>query len=165
MGIFSDIFNFFKDLFSGIFDFLKEYLLIIVLVLVAIYFMNPALFSAIIDWLAATALSFGGWVATQAGAFWGWLEGFSMLELLVGAAALWVIEDPQGAIEFLSDAIQSVVGAVTSGVVDALGLKGLFAIAVGVGAVYFLGKGDKKKQLPKTKIDPETGTPVQSDVS
>lgn len=160
MGIFSDIFNFFKDLFTGIFNFLKKYLLVIIIAIVAIYLMNPALFAAIVDWLAATAATIGAWVASGATALWGWLGTLSLTELLVGAAALWIIEDPSGFVDFVADAVESVVAAVAGGIAEGLGIGNIGLILGGGFLLYMFMKGKQKKES-RVIIDPETGTPAR----
>lgn len=163
MGLLSGIFSFFQSIFKGILEFLKKYGLYILLIAIAIYVMNPVLFAAIVDWFAVAAASFSTWLGASWAALGTWLGSLTMTEVLIGAAALWVLEDPEGATEFVTDAVYGVTSALAGGVADGLGLKGLFAVAVGIGAWFFFSKGKDKNKVPVEEIDPDTGVPVRAE--
>lgn len=143
MGILSDLFSFFSDLFSKLFTFIKENWLVILLLVAAVLLMNPALAAAIWTWISATAVAIGGWIAGIASTFFAWLGQFSMLELLLGAAAIWVISDPEGAIEFVGDVIEEVTTSVGDALSSVFGSPALL-LALGAG-LFFLMKDDKKE--------------------
>jgi phage-related protein len=141
MSIFSDIFDFLKNLFSALWKFLKENLWIIVLALVAIYLWAPSLWATIWGWISTVA-----WpaIVSAASSVWTWIGDLTPTELLTGAAALWFVSDPEGAIDTVSDVVFSLTEAVTGGVASGLGLPGLAIAAVGFW--LFFGKDDDKKE-------------------
>lgn len=145
MGFLSDIFAFFKDLFSGIIKFLKDNFLLLVLIGIGIFFFFPGAWAAIIGWLSAA----GGWIWAGIAAVGTWLGGFTLGELLLGAAAVWFLSDPEGAIEFIADAIQEVTAAVAGGIVEGLGGSNLLIAGLaGFGLWLWLGKSDDDEEAP-----------------
>lgn len=143
MSILSDIFDFFINAFRGIIKFLKDNFLLIVLIVVGLYFLAPGLLTAIGGWLATAGITVGGWIATAAAAAWTWLGTLSLTEALWGLAAVWFISDPEGAIEFVTESIATVVTGLVEAVSEGLGLPGL--IMGGLALYFFIGRDKDDK--------------------
>jgi Flp pilus assembly pilin Flp len=143
MGLLSGLFDFLKSLFEGIINFLKEYGLYIILILVAIYIVNPTLWSTISTWLSSVGGTIWSYISAGASALGGWLNGFQLTELLTGLAAVWFITDPEGVVTFIADTVSEFVEAVAGGISSGLGLPTLAAVGLGL---WFLTKSKDKKE-------------------
>jgi hypothetical protein len=138
MSILSGLFGFLQNLFSGLLDFLSDNLLLIILILVAIYFLAPVLWETIATWVSELAI----WPAIAA--VWGWLSGFSLVDVLVGSLVIWFLTDPEGVVQFVADSVGTIVGAVASGLSEGLGLPTLFTI--GIGLYFFMNRKKKDRE-------------------
>lgn len=154
MGILSNLFDFLKDFWVGLIAFLEKYLLVIILIVVAIYFMNPELLNAIITWIVEAAATVGGWLVTAATTVGGWIATFVSAYPIIGPLTLWYLADPEGMVETITELTTAAVdiaadalGTFASAVSEGLGLPTLAAVAVGLW--FFFGR-DKGEDRPQT---------------
>ena len=149
MSWLSNLFGFFTEFFAGLINFIKQHWLVILIAVAAVILLNPALAVAIGTWFTAAATTVGGWLALGATSIGIWLGSLSLTQLLIGAAALWVISDPDGAIGFITDAIVEVTTALAAGVaagVSSIIGKPVMYAAGALGLLWLVGRDNDEDE-------------------
>lgn len=142
--------NWLKKLLKGLLNLLKKLWPVLLIAGLAIFFLNPALFSAIIQTAGSWLSAIPGLLGTGAGWFIGLFQGLSFWEATAAIVGASFLLDPKKTSEAIGtvigavgDTVSDVAGAVTTGVVSALFSSPLFWVAAAVG-VYMLVSDDSE---------------------
>lgn len=131
----------------------KKLLPFLVILCIAIFFMNPALFSLIVQtaggWFASIGAALSGGLTWVTGLFEG-LTFWESVAAVVGAAFLL---DPESttkavtkAVGAVGDVVADVAGSVTDALADSLFSSPLFWVAAGVGIWFLVKKPDDNEK-------------------
>lgn len=149
--------NWLKKLLKGLFHLLKKLWPVLLIAGLAIFFLNPALFSVIIQTAGSWLSAIPGLLGAGAQWFVGLFQGMSFWEATAAIVGASFLLDPEGTSEAIGtvigavgDAASDVAGSVTTGVVSALFSSPLLWIAAAVG-VYMLMSDDSEDTPSRTE--------------